>query len=85
MTVKSPIAQEIQRGASVARMPRIGAHSMAKSSFGPIRVKIGAKASEKKMTVSSTEPKTEPSSGAFHQVSWRKRLNTVMSSSWPAR
>ena len=66
-TPKSAIAQEIQRGASADITPRIGAAAIAKSSFGPMKPKTGAKESEKKITVSSAEPINEPISGAFHQ------------------
>ncbi|MCY1245055.1 hypothetical protein D9M72_581680 [compost metagenome] len=67
-TERSPSAQEIQRGASVARMPSRGAVSSAKLSFGPKNTKNGAKAKEKNIAVSSAEPISEPASGACHQL-----------------
>ncbi|MNL41806.1 hypothetical protein D3C87_1642300 [compost metagenome] len=65
--------------------PRIGADAAAKSKFGPIKAKAGAKAIEKNRTVSITVPIIDAASGAFHQVWRRSSLKTEISRSWPIR
>ena len=67
-TIRSPIAHDTQRGASVAITDNKGIVSEAKGSLTPRIAKLAAKASVKNNVVSTTDPRIEPTQGAFHQA-----------------
>src|SRR5262249_53112768 len=85
LTERSPSAQDTQRGNCEATTPNSDAFSSANGSSGPTNAKAAAKAIEKKIAVSSTDPASEANTGARHQDLRRSRLNTVTSSNWPIR